>query len=275
MKKAIKILKEIVSEHIRYKYQLRQLAKSDMKKQYSGSMIGIGWALIKPAIVIFVFWFALTFGLRTGSDKDGHPFFLWLIAGMIPWFYMRDMITGGAMCIRKYKFLVNKIKYPVTTIPTIVSLSNLVPHIGLVAIMSLIFMAFGYWPTVYYLQLPLYTFMMFMFFQAWGLFAGTLSVVSKDFLNLVKSLTQAVFWMSGILYDIYDTNRVSNIWIRRLLMINPVTMIVNGYRNVFTKHIWFWERPKLLLYFLVVYSVMLLLGVLTYGRLRKDIPDML
>lgn len=272
MSKVIKCLNKIIREHITYRTQLLQLAKSDMKKQYSGSMIGMGWAVIKPAIVIFVFWFAFTFGLRRGSAKDGFPFFLWLIVGMSPWFYMRDMINGGAMCIRKYKFLVNKIKYPVSTIPTIVSLSNLAPHLGLLVIVCLIFISFGYWPTIYYLQLPFYTLLMVMFFQCWGLFAGMLSVVSKDFLNLVKSLTQAVFWMSGILYE---ASKVDSIWIRRILMFNPVTIVVNGYRNVFIKQVWFWENPRSLLYFLIVYSIMLLLGVLTYGRLRKEIPDML
>ena len=134
--------KEILKDHIRYRHQLVSLAISDLKKQYAGSALGIAWALIRPAILIFVFWFAFTFGLRHGADKNGFPFFLWLIAGMIPWFYMRDMFTGGANSIRKYKFLVTKIKYPVSTIPTFVSISNLVTHIGLLAIMMIIFMIY-------------------------------------------------------------------------------------------------------------------------------------
>ena len=156
--------KEILTDHFQYRNQLVKLAKADLKKTYSGSVLGWSWALIRPSILIFVFWFAFSVGLRKGGDVDGYPFFLWLIAGMIPWFYMRDMITGGAGSIRKYKYLVTKIKFPTSTIPTFVSMALMVSHIGLVVVMMLIYIGFGYMPTVYCLQIPLYMLLMFLFF---------------------------------------------------------------------------------------------------------------
>lgn len=265
-------LKEILQDHISYRSQLTKLAKADLKKTYSGAVLGWAWAIIRPAILIFVFWFAFTLGLRKGGDVDGYPFFLWLIAGMIPWFYMRDMITGGANSIRRYKYLVTKIKFPIATIPTFISMANFVVHLGLMLVLTLIYAAFGYMPTIYYLQLPLYMLMMFMFFTVWGLFSGVLSAVSKDFLNLVKSLVQALFWLSGILYD---ATSISQEWIRTILLFNPVTIVVNGYRNVLTKHVWFWESPQELVNFVIVFIVMAVLALWAYKKLKKDIPDIL
>lgn len=264
--------KEIISDHLAYRKQLVKLAKSDIKKTYSGAVLGWAWAVIRPAILIFVFWFAFTVGLRKGSDVDGYPFFLWLIAGMIPWYYMRDMITGGAGSIRKYRYLVTKIKFPISTIPTFVSLSCLAVHIGLLAIMILIFIGFGYLPTIYYLQLPVYMLMMFAFFSVWGLFAGVLSAISQDFLNLVKSLTQALFWLSGILYD---AGKIEIVWVKKILLFNPVTICANGYRNVFIKQVWFWETSEELRNYVIVLIVMGALAVWAYGKLKKEIPDVL
>lgn len=268
----MKTIKEILKDHIDYRKQLTKLAGADLKKAYSGSVLGWGWAILRPAILIFVFWFAFSFGLRKGGDVEGYPFFLWLIAGMIPWFYMRDMITGGAGSIRRYKYLVTKIKFPISTIPTFVSMATLVTHVGLVAVMIAIFIGFGYMPTIYYLQLPFYMLLMFLFFTAWGLFAGLLSAVSRDFLNLIKSLTQALFWLSGILYD---ASKIDYEWIRTVLLFNPVTIVVNGYRNVFINHVWFWEDWHQLVNFAIVYGVMLLLAAWAYRKLKKDIPDVL
>ncbi len=265
-------LKEILQDHITYRNQLFKLAKADLKKTYSGAVLGGAWAVIRPAILIFVFWFAFTLGLRKGGDVDGYPFFLWMISGMIPWFYMRDMITGGANSIRRYKYLVTKIKFPISTIPTFISMATMITHIGLMVLLVIIFALFGYMPTIYILQLPIYTLMMFMFFTVWGLFAGVLSSISKDFLNLVKSLTQALFWLSGILYD---ASKIKQDWIREILMFNPVTIIVNGYRDVFIKHVWFWENPSQFLNFAIVFFVMAVLAVWVYGRLKRDIPDVL
>ena len=267
----MRTLKEIIKDHIEYRRQLVQLAKADMKKAYGG-VLGMGWAIIRPAILIFVFWFAFSVGLRKGGDVEGYPFFLWLIAGMIPWFYMRDMITGGAGSIRRYKYLVTKIKFPVSTIPTFVSMGSLATHAGLVVLMIGIFLLFGYRPTIYYLQIPLYMILMFLFFTAWGLFSGVLSSISRDFLNLVKSLTQALFWMSGILYD---ANGIGQQWIRNILLFNPVTIVVNGYRNALIYQKWFWEDWQQLVNFVIVYAVMLLLAVWVYRKLKKDIPDVL
>ncbi len=263
--------KEIVKDHVEYRRQLIKLARADMKKSYGGAL-GMGWAVIRPAILIFVYWFAFSFGLRKGGDVDGHPFFLWLLAGIIPWFYMREMLTGGAGSIRKYKFLVTKIKFPISTIPTFVSMGALAVHVILVLIIMAIYVGFGYMPTIYYLQLPFYTLLMFMFFTTWGLLAGVLSVVSRDFLNLVKSLTQALFWLSGILYD---ASSISHVWIRRILLVNPITIIVDGYRNVFTRQQWFWEDGQALINFAIVYGILLILAVWAYHRLKKDIPDIL
>ena len=264
-------LKEILKDHIDYRKQLVKLAKSDVKKA-NGGVLGMGWALIRPAILIFVFWFAFSFGLRQGGDVEGYPFFLWLIAGMIPWFYMRDMITGGAGAIRRYKFLVTKIKFPTSTIPTFVSMGNLAVHCGLLVIVMAIFVGFGYMPTIYYLQIPFYMLLMFLFFTAWGLFAGVIAAISRDFLNLVKSLVQALFWMSGILYDAAS---IEQEWIRSILLFNPITIVVNGYRNSFIYHRWFWEDWQQLVNFAIVYAVMGLLAVWAYRKLRKDIPDVL
>ena len=125
----MKTLKKIIKEHIEYRKQIFKLAKSDLIKTYRGSALGWAWAIIKPIVTIFVYWFAFEIGLRAGKDVNGYPFFLWLIAGIIPWFYMGDMITAGTSCIRKYSYLVTKMTFPVSTIPTFVSISNLIVNV--------------------------------------------------------------------------------------------------------------------------------------------------
>ena len=147
----MKTLIEIVSDHLTYRKQIFKLAKADLVKTYRGSALGWAWAIIKPVVTIFVFWFAFTVGLRAGKPVNGYPYFLWLIAGFVPWFYMSDMITGGAACIRNNKHLVTKMKFPVSVVPTFVSLSKFTISFLLTLIMIVIFIAFGYAPDKYYL----------------------------------------------------------------------------------------------------------------------------
>ena len=197
---------------------------------------------------------------------------MWLIAGVMPWFYMNDMLTAGTDTIRKYSYLVTKMKFPVSTIPTFVSISKFIVHLILITIMILIFILMGYTPNIYIIQLPFYMILMFIFFTIWSLFASLLSSMSKDFGNLVKSMVTAVFWLSGILWN---PESIKIEWIKQILMINPVTFLTNGFRNCFINQVWFFEQPKRLLYFVILTIILLTLTIWAYKKLRKEIPDVL
>lgn len=248
------------------------LAKSDLLKTYRGAALGWAWAIVKPGMTLFVFWFAFTVGMRQGKPIAGYPYFSWLLAGFLPWFYMRDLIPGGASCIRKYKHLVTKMKFPVSVIPTYVNLSALVVHLIIFAVTVAYFTLTGHAPDKYYLQLPLYMLMMFVSFTAWSLFAGMLSCISIDFQNLVKSFSTVVFWMSGIIYDVND---IVNPTIRLILKFNPVTVIATGYRKVFIYKEWFFEDKVEMLCYAVSLIVTIIGALWAYKKLRKEIPDVL
>jgi len=262
----------IFKEHQSFGKKIFKLAKSDLVKTYRGSALGWAWAIVKPMVTLFVFWFAFTVGLRSGHDVDGYPYFLWLVAGFLPWFYMQELITGGAACIRGYKHLVTKMKFPISVIPTYYNISHLFVHLALLAISILLFVCFGYYPDKYYLQIPFYMLLMFLFFTVWSLFAGLLSALSKDFMNLVKAFSTAVFWMSGIIYDV---NKIDNAAVRLALKFNPVTVIANGYRYSFIYKQWFFEDKIELLCYCTTLLVFIILALWAFKKLRKEIPDVL
>jgi len=265
-------LVDIVREHRDYRKQIFQLAAVDLMRTYRGSALGWLWAVIKPSVTIFVYWFAFSVGLRAGKDVGGFPFFLWLVAGIIPWFYMSEMLTQGSTNFKRYDYLVTKIRFPVSTISTFVSLSKLYVHIALLLIVVVLFILFGYPVDVYFLQLPVYVALMFLFFTMWSMFASLLSAMSKDFANVVSSFVMAIFWVSGIMWDV---NQISDPVLSKVLLFNPVTFLANGYRNVFIYKRWFFQDTFALMAFLIMLAGMFGLALYTFHRLRRDIADVL
>ncbi len=268
----MKTLWKIIISHIQYRSQILQLAKTDLIKTYRGALLSWGWAILKPAITIAVYYFAFTVGLRTGKPVKGYPYFLWLISGFIPWFYISAMYTGGAYSLHKYAFLVKKIKFPVCCVPIIVGLSNMIVHIALMLLTVIIFVAMGAPITVYLVQLPFYWLLMLMMGVAWGLFAGQVAAFSKDFYQLVRSSFTALMWLSGIFYQISDIKGAA---LRFILRLNPITYLIDGFRYCFIDHIWCWEEPLSLLRFMLVYLLFVFLGVKIYSRTEKTITDVL
>lgn len=265
----------ILKSHWVWRGQILKLAVADLKKTYSGSTLGWSWAIIKPSVTLFVFWFAFSIGLRVRMGPEGFSFFQWLLAGMVAWFFISDIWSSGADSMRKYRYLITKIKFPVEVIPTFVCLSTLLVHFVLLAIVMGIFVVYGDYPDEYYLQLPLYLLLMFLMATGWSLLSGVIASLSKDFLNLVRTFRTAIFWLSGIMWD-PKADAVSDItWLQTALAFNPVTYIVNGYRECFIYKVWFFERPVHLAIFLGETILVWVLAIWIYKKAKHDLPDVL
>ncbi len=65
------------------------LAKHDFRSKYFGSYLGLVWAFVNPIVTISIFWFVFEVGFKA-KPIDDYPFILWLMAGMIPWFYFAE-----------------------------------------------------------------------------------------------------------------------------------------------------------------------------------------
>lgn len=267
-------LLEIIKANIKYRQQTLELAKSNLNKTYRGSDLGFVWAFAKPTMYIFVFYFAITIGFKSSKDIPGLicPYFVWLTIGMIAFFYMRDMVLGGASCFRRYKPIVSKASYPIITIPTSVALSFLFVHVIMMGIGIIISLIFGCYPSIYWLQIPFYSILMVVFSIFWSIATGIFSVIYRDFYNLLQVLNQALFWLSAILFDV---NSISSHTAKTVLMFNPITFIVEGYRNAFCRHIWFFQEPEKLGCYMIMMVLMIISSIVMYKKFIKHIPDIL
>lgn len=260
-----------IKEHYLMRRQLLYLAKTDLVKTYRGAALGWLWSIIQPTIFLFMYWFVFHIGWRVKGGTSGVDFFTWLLAGIIAWYFMSDMLSAGTNCFKNYSYLVAKMRFPISTIPTFVAMSKFLVHLGLLVIV-LIYLTLSGDANIYWLQLPFYMALMFGFFVVWSLFAAPLAAISKDFANLVRVATQILFWMSGILWSV---SKLKIAGIHYILLFNPVSFIVEGYRQTLVGHKWFFEDRVQLACFLLVFGVMIWLAYLTFKRARKEIVDVL
>ncbi|MCQ2546171.1 MAG: ABC transporter permease [Clostridia bacterium] len=263
----------IIKENIEHRGQMLELAKMHQRKQFRGSDMGLLWMFAKPCMYIVVFYVAITIGFRAAKEVPGLecPYFVWLTIGMISFFYMRDMILNGANCLKKYAPLVSKTNYPISTLPTSVSLSYLTIHFGMLVLGIIVCFIFQTWPSIYWIQTLFYMLLMLIMSVFWSIGTGIISIIYRDFYNFLQVINQMVFWLSAILFDVNSLNPT----IKTVFLFNPITYIVEGYRNAFCRHIWFWEEPLKLGCFLIVLVIMAAVSVLLYKKLIKRLPDII
>lgn len=253
--------------------QIMRMAWVDIQKEYKGAIFNWLWAIARPLIYLLVYWFVLRFGLKANTMAGkGIDLFPWLVAGLVAWFFCCDMLNAGMTSIKKYSYLVTKMKFPVAAIPIFVTLSNLFTHIVLLGVCLLYFLWRGDCWDITWIQLPIYTLLMASFFIIWGLFSAPLAVISKDFVQLVKSIIRILFWVSGVIWNIRGTSLG---WISTVASFNPITFFIEGYRDALLYHKWIWERPKQLIIFLIIFAIMIFMAFRVYKRTRKEIADLL
>ena len=267
----------ILKEHRHNGKQTLILAKNDLIKTYLGSLLGPVWAIIKPIVSLFVLWFAFDIGLRgsgfvEGPNGQSYVKFIFMLTGYIPWYYINEIVMGGARSIRKNSQFVTKLSFPVSTIMTFTSLSKLMVHLVLVVLMYICLICAGFMPNIYNVQFFYFCPMMFLFFLVLSWSTAPMSAFSKDFENLLNTIMGAAFWLSGIMYSSYD---LPFEWMNKIMMLNPINYFVNGYRKAFIYDMWFFNDYKETIIFLVELLVLLLLGAFNYKRLRKKLPDVL
>lgn len=265
-------LGEILKENWQWRKQIFNLAKIDMRKTCRGAALGWIWLFVKPLTYIAVFWFALGVGLRAGSETAEYPYILWLVAGLVPWFFMQSMINTGANVYKRYPFLVNRIHFPLSAISTFYALAEFFVYAMLMVLVLCACVASGVELTTYALQLIPIALSMLLFWICFSVMVSPLSAISKDFSNLLKALATPIFWISGIIFDVFSLPLP---WLSQVLAFNPVTFFATASRAALCDKYWIWERPEMILPFLVVFLMTSLAMLWSYKKLRKDVADVL
>lgn len=268
-------LATILKDNWEWRKQIGRLAIFELVKKSRGAVLSWAWFFIKPAMYIFCFWFALDVGLRVGAgaaEAGSPPYFLWLCAGLIPWFFMQDMLNAGIDVMHRYPYLVNKIRFPLSGISTIFTGATMIVQLGLMIALLAIYFAYGMPADLYLLQVPLLLLIMFVFWDIVSILFSQLTVVSKDVANLMHAMSTPFFWLSGVIFNV---KAVPVDWIQILLYFNPITFFVTSFRGAFYDKTWFWDNPILLGCFTFVFAITLILALFVYKRLNKEVADVL
>ena len=248
------------------------LAKNDFKTKYAGSYFGTVWAFIQPIVTICVYWFVFGLALRSGSDK-GVPFVLWLIAGLIPWFFIQEGLTGGTSALLEYNYLVKKVVFNIRILPVVKVFSAVFVHCFFVVIILVIYTFMGYPPSLYALQLIYYSFCIFALILAVTYMTSAAVVFFRDLSQIINIMLQVGVWVTPIMWDFNDLHL--NAMLRNLLKLNPVFYIVQGYRDSLINKVGIWEHPVLTLYFWVFTIVVFILGTKLFKKLQVHFADVL
>ena len=256
---------------------IARLSYNDFKTRFAGSFFGIFWAFVQPVVTVILFWFV--FGRVFGAERQAMaggaevPFVLFLVSGLVPWFFFSEALNSGTNALLGYSYLVKKVVFKISILPIVKVISSLFVHVFFIAVILLLYLGMGYFPGLYALQLIYYSAGLFLFVLALSYFTCSVVVFFKDLREVINVVLTVGIWMTPILWNLDALT--TNPHVILFFNLNPVYYVISGYRNSLISYMGFWERPLLSLYFWSVVTIVGVIGLLTFKRLRVHFADVL
>ncbi len=252
-----------------------KLAKNDFKKRYAGSYLGIVWAMAQPVVTVLMYWivFDKVFDTRSQLVASGVevPYVLYLTAGLVPWFYFSEAITQGTMALVEYNYLVKKVVFNISILPIIKVIAATFIHVFFVVVLLIVSIGYGYYPSIYTLQLIYYSFCMFLLVLGMSYLTCALVVFIRDLQQIINIALQIGMWATPILWSI----EMLTDNMKTLFKLNPLVYIVNGYRSAIYEKVWFWEHFYSSTYFWIFTISLFCIGTLIFRKMRVHFADVL
>lgn len=255
-----------------------KLAKNDFKTRYAGSYLGIVWAFVQPVITVLLYWFVFTIAIpsRATTIKGDIeiPYVLWLIAGIVPWFFFSESLTNGTNALLEYNYLVKKVVFKISILPIIKIISAVFVHGFFVLFTVILFSCYGMYPDVYTLQVFYYSLCMMIFVLGVSYITCSIIIFFRDLGQIISIALQVGIWATPILWNL-NSLMASHPQLKILFKLNPMNYIVEGYRNALIDKIWFWETFYSTAYFWILTMCMFAFGAIVFKRLKVHFADVL
>ncbi|MCD8109551.1 MAG: ABC transporter permease [Clostridiales bacterium] len=271
------ILGSIPRELIENRKLIFSLAKNDFKTKFAGSYLGIFWAFVQPIVTVVLYWFVFEKGLKAGgiNTREGItvPFVLWLIAGLVPWFFFQDSLNGGANALIEYNYLVKKVVFKISILPVIKVISSLFVHVFFVAFMLVMYVIMGFGIHLPYIQIIYYSFCVFALSLGLSYLTSSIAVFFRDLTQVINIILQVGTWLTPIMWNFDGIGLPSAL--RFVFELNPMFYVVQGYRSALIDMDWFWNMPVMSCYFWGFVVVCFVIGSVVFRRLQVHFADVL
>ncbi len=252
-----------------------RLSVNDFKKRYAGSYMGVVWALVQPVVTVLMYYFVFECIFKTRSQMVAGgvevPYVLFLTTGLVPWFFFNEALMNGTTSLLEYNYLVKKVLFKISILPLIKVIAAIFIHIFFAGVMLIVAMMYGYHPTVYTIQLLYYAFCEFILVLSICYTTCSVVVFFRDLTQILAIVLQVGQWATPILWDI---NMLPDKF-KWIIKLNPMTYIVEGYRNSIYGDEWFFEHFYSSTYFWIVVAILFCAGSLIFKRTKTHFADVL
>ena len=250
-------------------YNYRELLKTSIKKEvrskYKNSFLGVLWSFLNPLLQIIVY--AIIFSLILKNKQDHYAIFL--CCGLIPWTFFSVAINKSAFTMIENGNIIKKVYFPREIIPISVVTAETINFL-ISTLIILGFVVFGKMGiSKYILFYPIVLIAQYLIILSVSLIVSSICVYFRDLQHFIGIILQLLFYGAPIVYSVDSIPREYH-WI---LKYNPMTYIINAYRDIFYYQKSIELRPMIILISGGILACWI--GYMIFNRLQKGFAEQL
>ncbi len=213
-----------------YWSMVRELAVSDFKLKYQGSILGYVWSLIKPLAIFGVLYVVFSVFVRIGSDIQHYP--VYLLLGIVLWNYFAESTNNAMRSIVDKGDLIRKVYFPRIVILLATSISALITLVLNLLIVVVFMAANQLFPAplevagfiLLIVELYCLSLGVSFFLAAWY-------VKFRDFAYIWEVALQLLFYASAVIFPL-NIIPARYYHFLQALTLSPVTQIIQDARQL-------------------------------------------
>jgi lipopolysaccharide transport system permease protein len=251
----------------RYRELMYFLAWRDLAVRYKQTIIGVAWAVLRPALTMVVF---VAFRRLVGARGAGVPDALLVLAAVLPWQFVSSAVTESSASLLGNSNLIAKVYFPRLMVPAAAIVTAVVDFLVTLVLLALLMAWYQVVPGPALIALPVFVLLAVTLAMGVGVYLAALNVKYRDFRYVVPFAVQLGLFVSPIAFTTAD---VPERW-RPLYFLNPLVGIVDGFR---------WSilggdallDPRALAATVVISVGLLACGVLYFRRTERGFADVI
>ncbi len=255
----IKIFIENIKKYLGYSIYS---AKSELKAEVANSYLNWIWWILEPICMMLIYIFIVEIVFK--SKEPNFPVFVFI--GITVWNYFNKMITSSVKLIKNKKTIITKIylpKYILVLENSFIYGFKAMVSFALILILMLIFKINFTIYLLYFISIFALLYIMTFGLCCIIMHFGT---YIEDLNNVCNIGLKFLFYFSGIFYNI--ETKIKYPFNKYLLTINPISFIINEFRNIFM----FSKTPNIfvMLVWFIIGIVFSIIGIKLIHKYEKN-----
>lgn len=220
----------MLREIYNYRELLKTSVKKDVRGRYKGSVLGVLWSFINPLLQVLVYAIVFPYLMKGAADH----YVVYLVTGIIPWTFFQTVVSQSTICIKSNASVIKKVYFPRIVLPLSICISGLINFFISCVIVVAFCLIFGVGISWHLVFVPLIAVIEGMSAFALGTFFSAVDAYIQDMEHIVNFILTMAMYGAPIIYEltIFPTHSK----IASIVDINPMTKIMNSYRDAFMYH---------------------------------------